>query len=167
MARCAANVGTILQAVSGNSVCRLGDCLARTEPDFIEPSEGRLQASTIKNYLLSLRKFCDFVTLKDILELTREEFCRFDRQLSIWNSSLTKDAKIRMVEKGAEDKGDEVAPHIIDKCIFEHIIAFIITDLCPTLINFHLINFHLIESQSNVQFQKAYLMYSKTPIVCG
>ena len=82
----------------------------------------------------------------------REEFCRFDRQLSIWNASLTKDAKIRMVEKGAEDKGYKVAPYI-DKCIFEHIIAFIIRDLCPTPINFH-----LIESQSNVQFQKASLM---------
>ena len=86
-----AQVERILKAIDPKTSRRLGDCAQDIEPVFIQPSERHLQASTIRNNLLSLKKYCDFVMLHELPDLNRDEHKRLTRQIEIWSSSFTKD----------------------------------------------------------------------------
>ena len=96
-------VAAVLAAVDPNAEERLGGCLQRVETRFIEPSEITFQASTVRNHLFGLKRFCDFLILKESQNLSTTEHDRFDRQIDIWIGSLSKDVRKRSVVKGAED----------------------------------------------------------------
>ena len=72
--KCTMNqVAAILVAVDPNAEERLGGCLERVETRFIEPSEMTLQASTVRNDLFGLKRFCDFLILKESQNLSKTE----------------------------------------------------------------------------------------------
>ena len=96
-------VAAILASVDPNAEERLSGCLQRVETRFIEPSEITFQASTVRNHLFGLKRFCDFLILKESQNLSTTEHDRSDRQIDIWIGSLSKDVRKRSVVKGAED----------------------------------------------------------------
>ena len=56
-------MSAIWAAIDPGCEHRLGDVLEHIEELFIVPSESTLQASTIKNHLLSLRKFSNYIVI--------------------------------------------------------------------------------------------------------
>ena len=64
-----------------------------------------MQASTITKYLFALKRFTDFLKVKRLGTLTKEDFDRITTQIDIWNRSFMKDLKVRSIEKCSKDKG--------------------------------------------------------------
>ena len=57
-------MGAVWGAVDPEFKHRLGEVLDRVEARFLAPVEASLQASTIKNHVMSLRKFCNYAVIE-------------------------------------------------------------------------------------------------------
>lgn len=102
----ACHISTIFDAIKLVNLAKLGslETANKVEECFINPKMKVSQASTVKNHLLSLRKFCEYLMLQEVSYFDSSQYERIMKQIRLWNTSLTKDIKIRAIEKNAKDQ---------------------------------------------------------------
>ena len=99
-------MAAILAATDSDGTRELQVCMSLVETHFIETHEARLKASSIKTHLFALKKFSDFLVLNQTTATFSESDSRkLQKQISLWNLSLSKDVKKEVVIKGSKDKG--------------------------------------------------------------
>lgn len=75
------------------------------EANFIQNKIQNTTASTVKNHLLSLKRFSSYLRYHaELKDHGRNEFDRVQTQIQLWNTSLGKDIKIRTAEKNFKDQ---------------------------------------------------------------
>ena len=76
-----------------------------------ELKRGVFKASTIKNYLISMSHYLDFIKLaptKSKVLLTDRIIEKFQRQIKIWNQTLTKRITVETVDRQMLDQGEKI-----------------------------------------------------------
>ena len=103
----------ILGATDNDGTQKLLECLSLVEANFIEKNESRLNASSIKTlpsrlkvssiktHMFASKRFADFLVLnKTTATFSEADNRKLQKEISLWNLSLSKDVKKEVCNKG-------------------------------------------------------------------